>query len=134
MSLKTTNTQQGSRSRKVHKRSLNSNYCFKRNPSESNCCLRELYIDFHKDLGWNWIVSPLGYKANFCAGACPYLWSVETQHSAILNLYRSMNPLASSSPCCTPLDMDPLLVMYYSNGVFEMKQLPSMTLLSCSCR
>ena len=51
---------------------------------QDNCCLRSLYIDFKKDLGWRWIHEPKGYEANFCAGACPYLWSADTQHSKVL--------------------------------------------------
>jgi hypothetical protein len=50
---------------------------------QDNCCLRSLYIDFKKDLGWRWIHEPKGYNANFCAGACPYLWSADTQHSKV---------------------------------------------------
>ena len=51
---------------------------------QDNCCLRSLYIDFKKDLGWRWIHEPKGYEANFCAGACPYLWSADTQHSKVV--------------------------------------------------
>ena len=50
---------------------------------QDNCCLRPLYIDFKRDLGWKWIHEPKGYNANFCAGACPYLWSSDTQHSRV---------------------------------------------------
>lgn len=50
---------------------------------QDNCCLRSLYIDFKKDLGWRWIYEPKGYEANFCAGACPYLWSADTQHTKV---------------------------------------------------
>lgn len=52
---------------------------------QDNCCLRPLYIDFKRDLGWKWIHEPKGYHANFCAGACPYLWSSDTQHSRVSN-------------------------------------------------
>ena len=55
---------------------------FNRNVQD-NCCLRPLYIDFKRDLGWKWIHEPKGYNANFCAGACPYLWSSDTQHSRV---------------------------------------------------
>ena len=115
------------------KRSLDADYCFRRNPSETNCCLRELFIDFRKDLGWNWIRAPSGYKANYCAGACPYLWSTDTQHSTILSLYHTMNPQASSAPCCTPKDLDPIVLMYYDRGRFKFTQLPNMVVISCNC-
>lgn len=50
---------------------------------EKNCCVRQLYIDFRKDLGWKWIHEPKGYHANFCLGPCPYIWSLETQYSKV---------------------------------------------------
>uniref|UniRef100_H2YHT6 TGF-beta family profile domain-containing protein n=1 Tax=Ciona savignyi TaxID=51511 RepID=H2YHT6_CIOSA len=120
-------------SRKRRKRALDADYCFNRNPSETNCCLRELYIDFRRDLGWDWVHAPTGYRANFCAGACPYLWSMDSQHATILGLYRSMNPHASSAPCCTSKELDPLIIMYYRNNKFTVTKMSDMVLLSCKC-
>lgn len=51
--------------------------------TEKNCCVRQLYIDFRKDLGWKWIHEPKGYHANFCLGPCPYIWSLDTQYSKV---------------------------------------------------
>ena len=42
---------------KRKRRSLNSDYCRMR-PKETRCCLRSLYVDFQKDLRWNWIHGP----------------------------------------------------------------------------
>ena len=115
------------------KRSLDAEYCFRRKPDEANCCLRELFIDFRQDLGWRWIHAPKGYNANFCAGACPYLWSMDTQHATILSLYKTMNPQASSSPCCSPKELEPLTIMYYDKGKYKLTQMSDMVLLSCNC-
>lgn len=60
---------------------------------QDNCCLRPLYIDFKRDLGWKWIHEPKGYHANFCAGACPYLWSSDTQHSRVSNGFANFQQL-----------------------------------------
>ena len=128
-----THKSQQSSSKHRRKRSLDANYCFKRNPQETNCCLRHLFIDFREDLGWNWIHAPSGYQANFCAGACPYLWSMDTQHATILSLYKSMNPHASSAPCCTPKELEPLTIMYYNNGKYKFTQMSDMLLVSCKC-
>uniref|UniRef100_A0AAX7V7E6 Transforming growth factor beta n=1 Tax=Astatotilapia calliptera TaxID=8154 RepID=A0AAX7V7E6_ASTCA len=49
--------------------------------SDQGCCLRSLYIDFRRDLNWKWIHEPKGYKANFCAGNCPYLWSANNHYN-----------------------------------------------------
>lgn len=51
--------------------------------SGAGCCLRSLYIDFRRDLNWKWIHEPKGYKANFCSGSCPYLWSADNHYNMV---------------------------------------------------
>lgn len=51
--------------------------------------MRQLYIDFRKDLGWKWIHEPKGYHANFCLGPCPYIWSLDTQYSKVCLAHRA---------------------------------------------
>lgn len=51
--------------------------------ADQDCCLRSLYIDFRRDLNWKWIHEPKGYKANFCAGNCPYLWSANNHYNMV---------------------------------------------------
>uniref|UniRef100_G3PLV4 Transforming growth factor beta n=1 Tax=Gasterosteus aculeatus aculeatus TaxID=481459 RepID=G3PLV4_GASAC len=106
------------------KRALDAAYCSRN--VQDNCCLRSLYIDFKKDLGWRWIHEPKGYEANFCAGACPYLWSADTQHSKVLGLYNTINPEASASPCCVSQDLEPLTILYYIGKTPKIEQLSSM--------
>ncbi|XP_060679552.1 transforming growth factor beta-2 proprotein-like, partial [Hemiscyllium ocellatum] len=50
---------------------------------EDECCLHHLYVDFRKDLDWKWIREPRGYRANFCGGTCPYVWSSDVLHSKV---------------------------------------------------
>ncbi|XP_036395647.1 transforming growth factor beta-2 proprotein [Megalops cyprinoides] len=113
------------------KRAVDTAFC-SRNMQES-CCLRSLYIDFRKDLGWRWIHEPRGYHANFCAGACPYLWSADTQHSKVLGLYNTINPEASASPCCVSQDLEPLTILYYIGKSPKIEQLSNMIVKSCKC-
>ncbi|XP_059195241.1 transforming growth factor beta-2 proprotein [Centropristis striata] len=113
------------------KRALDTAYCSKN--VQDNCCLRPLYIDFKKDLGWRWIHEPKGYEANFCAGACPYLWSADTQHSKVLGLYNTINPEASASPCCVSQDLEPLTILYYIGKTPKIEQLSNMKVKSCKC-
>lgn len=47
------------------------------------CCMRKLYIDFRKDLGWKWIHKPKGYFANYCMGSCAYIWNAENKYSQV---------------------------------------------------
>ncbi|KAG7461276.1 hypothetical protein MATL_G00208260 [Megalops atlanticus] len=113
------------------KRALDTDYCFGRH--EENCCVRSLYIDFRRDLGWTWINEPKGYYANFCSGPCPYLLSSDNTYSTLLGLYNSLNPEASASPCCVPKDLEPLTILYYSGRNPKMEQLSNMIVKSCKC-
>lgn len=113
------------------KRALDAAFCFRN--LQDNCCLRPLYIDFRRDLGWKWIHEPKGYDANFCAGACPYLWSSDTQHSQILGLYNNINPEGSPSPCCVSQDLEPLTILYYIGKNPKIEHLSNMIVKSCKC-
>ncbi|XP_065102470.1 transforming growth factor beta-2 proprotein [Paramisgurnus dabryanus] len=113
------------------KRALDAAFCSRN--VQDNCCLRSLYINFKKDLGWRWIHEPEGYYANFCAGACPYLWSADTQYSKILGLYNTINPDASASPCCVSQDLEPLTILYFIGRTPKIEQLSNMIVKSCKC-
>uniref|UniRef100_A0A8P0SPW7 Transforming growth factor beta-1 proprotein n=2 Tax=Canis lupus familiaris TaxID=9615 RepID=A0A8P0SPW7_CANLF len=113
------------------RRALDTNYCF--SSTEKNCCVRQLYIDFRKDLGWKWIHEPKGYHANFCLGPCPYIWSLDTQYSKVLALYNQHNPGASAAPCCVPQALEPLPIVYYVGRKPKVEQLSNMIVRSCKC-
>uniref|UniRef100_A0A673MWM6 Transforming growth factor beta n=1 Tax=Sinocyclocheilus rhinocerous TaxID=307959 RepID=A0A673MWM6_9TELE len=98
------------------------------------CVCVSLYIDFRRDLNWKWIHEPKGYKANFCAGNCPYLWSADNHYNMILPLYNKMNPEASASPCCVPQDLEPLTIVYFLGRTPRVEQLSNMVVRSCKCR
>ncbi|XP_076877889.1 transforming growth factor beta-2 proprotein [Brachyhypopomus gauderio] len=102
--------------------------------TEQGCCLRSLYIDFRRDLNWKWIHEPKGYRANFCAGNCPYLWSADNHYNMILPLYNKMNPEASASPCCVPQGLEPLTIVYFLGRTPRVEQLSNMVVKSCKCR
>ncbi|XP_073484469.1 transforming growth factor beta-2 proprotein isoform X1 [Aquarana catesbeiana] len=113
------------------KRALDAAYCFRN--VQDNCCLRPLFIDFKRDLGWKWIHEPKGYNANFCAGACPYLWSSDTQHTRVLGLYNTINPEASASPCCVSQDLESLTILYFVGKTAKIEHLSNMIVKSCKC-
>ncbi|KAM9318247.1 transforming growth factor, beta 1a [Pholidichthys leucotaenia] len=97
------------------------------------CCVRSLYIDFRKDLGWKWIHKPTGYHANYCMGSCTYIWNAENKYSQILALYKHHNPGASAQPCCVPQALDPLPIIYYVGRQHKVEQLSNMIVKSCKC-
>ncbi|XP_030075415.1 transforming growth factor beta-1 proprotein [Microcaecilia unicolor] len=113
------------------KRAVNMEYCSVL--EEKNCCVRPLFINFRKDLGWKWIHEPKGYYSNFCMGPCPYIWSYDNQYSKVLALYNHHNPGASASPCCVPQVLEPLPIIYYVGRTPKVEQLSNMVVKSCKC-
>ncbi|MEQ2197046.1 hypothetical protein XENOCAPTIV_021763 [Xenoophorus captivus] len=78
--------------------------------SDQGCCLRSLYIDFRRDLNWKWIHEPKGYKANFCAGNCPYLWSANNHYNMVrFERFPDTDPTTHGTPDLNaPLISSPL--------------------------
>ncbi|KAM9323946.1 transforming growth factor beta-1 proprotein [Gastrophryne carolinensis] len=113
------------------KRGVDEVYC--RTNSGKNCCVKPLYINFRKDLGWKWIHEPKGYEANYCLGNCPFIWSMDKQYSKVLALYNQNNPGASISPCCVPDVLDPLPIIYYVGRTAKVEKLSNMVVRSCQC-
>ncbi|KAJ8280304.1 hypothetical protein GJAV_G00052980 [Gymnothorax javanicus] len=105
-------------------------FCSKNSES---CCMRNLYIDFRKDLGWKWIHKPKGYYANYCLGSCTFFWNADNKYSQILALYKHHNPGASAQPCCVPQFMEPLPIIYYVGRQHRVEQLSDMSVKSCKC-
>ncbi|XP_051536700.1 transforming growth factor beta-1 proprotein-like [Myxocyprinus asiaticus] len=97
------------------------------------CCVRSLYIDFRKDLGWKWIHEPSGYYANYCTGSCSYVWTSENKYSQVLALYRHHNPGASAQPCCVPQVLDPLPILYFVGRQHKVERLSNMIVKTCKC-
>ncbi|XP_036412034.1 transforming growth factor, beta 1a [Colossoma macropomum] len=101
--------------------------------TSETCCMRNLYIDFRKDLGWKWIHKPKGYYANYCMGSCTYIWNAENKYSQILALYKHHNPGASAQPCCVPQTLDTLPIVYYVGRQHKVELLSNMVVRSCKC-
>ncbi|PIK48233.1 putative activin B isoform X1 [Apostichopus japonicus] len=49
----------------------------------SACCKESLFIRF-RDIGWDWIIMPQGFQANFCRGACHLSTHLETSNAGLL--------------------------------------------------
>ncbi|XP_044161868.1 transforming growth factor beta-1 proprotein-like isoform X1 [Bufo gargarizans] len=113
------------------KRGVDEEYC--RTNTGKNCCVKPLYINFRKDLGWKWIHEPKSYEANYCLGNCPFIWSMDKQYSRVLSLYNQNNPGASISPCCVPDVLDPLPIIYYVGRTPKVEKLSNMVVRSCQC-
>ena len=112
---------------------ISSNYC-RNNPEEPNCCLRELILDFHKDLNMTWVLAPTKLDVNYCEGMCPSYWPVNTHSSYFLREYRKDNPLSSPEPCCAPASTRNITLVVFLDNMLYFNFLEDMIVDSCACR
>ncbi|XP_056144881.1 protein DVR-1 [Lampris incognitus] len=107
--------------------------------SPSNVCkLRRLYIDF-KDVEWqDWIIAPQGYQANYCHGECPFPLSESlngTNHAILQTLVHSLDPHGTPQPCCVPIRLSPISMLYYDNNDnVVLRHYQDMVVDECGCR
>lgn len=106
--------------------------------ASSICRARRLYIDF-KDVGWqDWIIAPQGYMANYCHGECPFpLTEVlnGTNHAILQTLVHSMDPQDTPQPCCVPISLSPISMLYYDNNDnVVLRHYQDMVVNECGCR
>ncbi|XP_029314764.1 protein DVR-1 [Cottoperca gobio] len=105
----------------------------------SNVCkARRLYIDF-KDVGWqDWIIAPQGYMANYCHGECPFPLSESlngTNHAILQTLVHSLDPNGTPQPCCVPIRLSPISMLYYDNNDnVVLRHYQDMVVDECGCR
>ncbi|XP_026151824.1 protein DVR-1 [Mastacembelus armatus] len=105
----------------------------------SNVCkARTLYIDF-KDVGWqDWIIAPQGYMANYCHGECPFPLSESlngTNHAILQTLVHSLDPHSTPQPCCVPVRLSPISMLYYDNNDnVVLRHYQDMVVDECGCR
>lgn len=105
----------------------------------SNVCKpRRLYIDF-KDVGWqDWIIAPQGYVANYCHGECPFPLSESlngTNHAILQTLVHSFDPKGTPQPCCVPVKLSPISMLYYDNNDnVVLRHYEDMVVDECGCR
>jgi TGF-beta receptor len=117
------------------KRSINCS------PGTNECCRDSLYIDFAA-IGWDdWILSPKGYHAYFCHGACSGVASItrtKGEHAAVFNRLmhtsRDNKKKLEMIPCCTGTSYSSLeIIRLDSNNTAAKEVLPNMVLDSCGC-
>ena len=97
---------------------------------EDRCCRHHLSVDF-EDFGWDWIIAPKKYTANYCSGDCPFVFLQEYPHTHVV---QQANPHASAGPCCTPKRLSPISMLYFDgqqNIIYG--KLPGMVVDLCGC-
>ncbi len=108
-------------------------YCLA-NPNEETCCLKESTINFHEDLGFDWIIAPTTFQLTYCKGLCPRVLSHGTSNLEFRGQLRTSNPTSSPEPCCVPHDTRPLTLLTRHETELVLLKLPGMIVDSCQCR
>ncbi|XP_038853220.1 growth/differentiation factor 8-like [Salvelinus namaycush] len=96
--------------------------------SETLCCRYPLTVDFEA-FGWDWIIAPKRYKANYCSGECEYMHLQKYPHTHLVN---KANARGTTGPCCTPTKMSPMLYFNRMEQIIYGK-IPSMVVDHCGC-
>lgn len=112
---------------------LNPEFCFK-DPNITNCCIRELIIDFEKDLGWTWILMPPAFSPNYCLGLCPYAWPAASNATGFFQLYHQLNPTSAVEPCCATQTLSSLNVILLMDGARVHTTISDVIVNSCICK
>ncbi|XP_043988013.1 growth/differentiation factor 8 [Gambusia affinis] len=100
------------------------------NSLETRCCRYPLTVDF-EDFGWDWIIAPKRYKANYCSGECEYMHLEKYPHTHLVN---QANPRGSAGPCCTASKMSPINMLYFNHmEQIIYGKIPSMVVDRCGC-
>ncbi|XP_041036115.1 growth/differentiation factor 11-like [Cetorhinus maximus] len=98
--------------------------------TESRCCRYPLTVDFEA-FGWDWIIAPKRYKANYCSGQCEYMFMQKYPHT---HLVHHANARGSAGPCCTPTKMSPINMLYFNDKQQIINgQIPGMVVDRCGC-
>ena len=108
--------------------------------SNETCSLHPLSINFQDDLGFDFVIYPKSFSANYCLGTCLY-----NEAPAIYNFYRLLgpnSPASSIQPHCIPRtyhSLEVLLKIRFPQGkglikdIFVIEELQGVTVTSCGC-
>lgn len=98
--------------------------------AETRCCRYPLTVDF-EEFGWDWIIAPKRYRANYCSGECEFLHLQQYPHAHLVN---KANPRGTAGPCCTPTKMSPINMLYFNRKEqIIYGKIPSMVVDHCGC-
>lgn len=105
---------------------------------KETCRKWDLEVDF-TDVGWaEWIIAPKTFDAHYCAGACPFPLTPESNpsnHATIQSIVHAigLHPFVPGV-CCVPDRMDSVTLLYFDEeDNVVLKNFPKMTVSSCGC-
>ena len=123
--------------RKRSKRSV-SYQKFSKDRKRATCRRHELYVDFD-EVGWSgWIISPKGYNAYHCKGACPFPLGQNqkpTNHATVQSIVHALRISKEvTTPCCVPNKLYSISLLYFDDEEnVILKQYDEMVAASCGC-
>ncbi|GAB1598917.1 bone morphogenetic protein 7 [Argonauta hians] len=103
-----------------------------------NCARYEMYVDFSA-IGWSgWIISPKGYNAYHCAGACPFPLGQShkpTNHATVQSIVHALHADKNVlTPCCVPDKLYSISLLYFDDEEnVILKLYEDMVAASCGC-
>lgn len=116
---------------KLRRKKRNLGLTCQENSPEVKCCRYPLTVDF-EEFGWDWVIAPKRYEANYCSGECPYVFLQTYPHTHLVTQAKSPG---STGPCCAPRKLSQINMLYFnpeqSNIVLGM--LPNMVVEKCGC-
>lgn len=129
-------TEDGRRSRS--KRNVLGLDCHE-NSKEQLCCRYPLTVDFEA-FGWDWIIAPKRYEANYCSGECPMVFLQRYPHTHLAQMVNQMDKFNKTTaypgtgPCCAPRKLSAISMLYFDqdyNIIYGV--LPGMVVDRCGC-
>ncbi|GCC32475.1 nodal-like [Chiloscyllium punctatum] len=112
-----------------------------RHHSKSNKLTRCRRIDFQvkfDKIGWGaWVIFPKTYNAFRCEGECPSPSGENVKpsnHAYMQSLLKFHRPTLVPAPCCVPIKMSPMSMLYKENGEVVLRHHENMVVQECGCR
>ncbi|XP_029466565.1 bone morphogenetic protein 2-like [Rhinatrema bivittatum] len=102
------------------------------------CKRSPLYVDF-EEIGWaGWIISPKGYNAYYCKGACLFPLGQglgATNHATVQSIVHALKLSSDiSTPCCVPNKLHSINLLYFDDEEnVVLKKYDDMVAVSCGC-
>ncbi|KAH0625960.1 hypothetical protein JD844_034349, partial [Phrynosoma platyrhinos] len=102
------------------------------------CQRLPLLVDF-EEIGWSsWIISPRGYNAFHCQGACAFPLGANmrpTTHATVQSIVHALKLRQDvQGPCCVPDKLFSISLLYFDEDAnVVLKQYDNMVAGSCGC-
>ncbi|XP_060077255.1 growth/differentiation factor 8-like [Ylistrum balloti] len=102
----------------------------------TECCMKPLTINFN-DIGWDSVISPVSFQANYCYGSCEGQHQAHYNHTQMIQDHRwnqeEWNTMRQLRPCCAPISYSSMSIMYIVNNDLQVDFVPNLVATACGC-